>query len=371
VFGLLAVPGTNVLTSQGSGRFDVNFLTGQFNTSATLPEFGVVSGNNTGAGSLTGSGSLSSNAGSFSGTASYNGAGLTKYGTINGQFYGPSGQELGAVVSATGSDGSVISAAMVGMQNTTLTPVNLTLDQPVADQIFYTQNILLTKTPDTISPLAAYTSTISGNLTQYASGNVTISPGLSSLPNSTFTAADKVASSNANFTSYQQASGSRTISLDLYKTGSANTELALTYLSFGRWSASEPQPSTLDGAKMYFVYGMATNAAAILARTGSAHYSGVAYGSAINTATAAAYNVTGTSVFDVNFSQSTYTGSLALKGNGSAGSADFGSVGFASTLANGTATAASLTQGGTSVGTIMPGFYGPNGRKSAEPSKRR
>lgn len=254
----------------------------------------------------------------------------------------------------------------MGVQNASLTPANLSLTNPVVDQILGGNGALITNSPSYVPTFSVRADDVPMQLTETLTGSIKTVPGRSDLPYTTFTGADMVAPANPNFTSYSQTSSGQTTTLDLYKPGSGNTELALTYLSFGRWTLVQPNAMTNDGAQLYFTFGIATSPAAIAARTGSAHYVGVAYGAAVDTLTQK-YSVTGTSTFDVDFSHSTYTGGLALKGSGAAGITDFGNLGFSGTLTAGQSPVANLTANGTTVGSIAPGFYGPNGEEIGGP----
>lgn len=369
VFGLATTPGYEPVSFQGTGRFDVNFLTGVFSTSASTTETGLVSGNGiTGGGiGITGSGHLSSSDGTFSGTVGYGGQNAMGQGALAGHFYGPTGTELGATFSASGTDGSAASGAIVGLQNPSLAATNLGLTSLMADQLYYPKGVQFERVQPATSDAYAIAPFYASQAQQTVAGGFSVGSGAEFGPQ-VFAASDQVAASQPNFTSYQKTLNGQSATLDLYKSGAANTELALTYLSFGRWNASAPQnDGSIYNTSYYFVYGFPTAASAIAARTGTASYSGVAYGAAFNAATGAAYDVTGTSTFNVDFSHSTYSGALALKGSGSAGATNFGTFGFASTLSSGVVASANLTQGGGNVGTINPGFFGPAGEEIGGP----
>lgn len=369
VFGLATTPGYEPVAFQGTGRFDVNFLTGVFSTSASTTETGLVSNNGISGGGIgiTGSGHLSSNDGTFSGTVGYGGQNAKGQGALTGRFYGPTGTELGATFSASGTDGSAASGAIVGLQNPSLAASNLGLTSLVADQLYYVQGEELFLTKPATGNTTAFALPYASQAQQPLAGGFSVGTP-AAFGSQIFAASDQVAASQPNFTSYQKTLSGQSATLDLYKPGAANTELALTYLSFGRWNASAPQnDGSIYNITYYFTYGFRTDASAIAARTGTASYNGVAYGAAFNAATGAAYDVTGTSNFNVDFSHGTYSGGLALKGSGSAGATNFGTFGFASTLSSGAAVAANLTQGGSNVGTMNPGFFGPAGEEIGGP----
>lgn len=365
VFGLSTTPGYEPAAFSGTGRFDLDFGSGVFSAAASTTETGLVtdSGVSGGGIGITAAGQLSASDGSFTGTVGYGGFHANGVGTLAGRLYGPAGSELGAAFSASGADGSATTGAFIGLRDATLPAVNLTLTNLVADQLFYVKGAQLESGPD-----SAWTYVGVSQMNRTVAGTFSISPVTSDLPGGTFTVADQVPSSDANFTAYQKTIGGQVVSVDLYKPGSGNSELALSYLSLGRWGTTLPQGSTnMPDARYYFVYGLESDRAAIAARSGTAHYDGVAYGGARNTLTGAAYDVKGTSAFDVDFGHSTYSGSLALKGSGAAGSADFGSFAFASTLNAGYVLTADVTRAGATVGSIAPAFFGPSGQEIGAP----
>jgi hypothetical protein len=171
-----------------------------------------------------------------------------------------------------------------------------------------------------------------------------------------------VASSRPNFTTYQKAVRGAPTELDIYKVGSSNTELALTYTSFGIWSQGSTQPG-MELDQIFIPYGLATDVNVLLGMTGEGHYSGVAYGSAIDGAQLTRYDLTGTSSFDVNFSSHTFSGSFDLNGAGLNGAANrgFGTFDFSGTLWGQTVqdNEGTVTQAGASLGNINVQFNGP------------
>jgi hypothetical protein len=218
------------------------------------------------------------------------------------------------------------------------------MDNIVSDQTFTAQGAQFTGAVGTSATLGA------GTVELNPSGAITVSPaGLSSVA---LTSSDKVSSGNANFTAYD--SGGTQVSI--YKAGSSNTELALTYSTFGSWQG----PS---GGTSYFVYGLATDPAVIAARTGSANYTGVAYGTAINTATAVIASVNGTATFAVNFDMGGYSGSFGLKNS----STNYGTFNVSGTITSGTANVGGVTGVTAGSGTIAPAFFGPTGQEFGGP----
>jgi hypothetical protein len=183
------------------------------------------------------------------------------------------------------------------------------------------------------------------------------------LVSTNFTPADIVTSSMPNFTTYKTTVSGAPIELDIYKTGSSNTELALTYTDLGIWSEGAQQPTQVFNNYHYFVFGMPTPQAIISGQTGSAQYTGVVYGGAVDVTQMAQYNLTGTSSFDVNFSTQTLSGDLNLTGTrvGGGPTATFDNFTFAGAIpaSNSGTNALTITQDGVNVGQIQSQFFGP------------
>ncbi|WP_157132685.1 transferrin-binding protein-like solute binding protein [Novosphingobium nitrogenifigens] len=358
VVGLVTLPGTEARMFQGTGRLDVDFLDGILSTSATTTETGLASGAVIGGtGSLTGTGTLSSSANAFTGTVHYSGSGNSSSGTLSGRFYGPSAQELGAAFSSSGSDGSAASGAIWGIASPGTTPINLSVANPATDQTYAAAAAELDSTPSTGSS----TSLGTNPLAVTTAGDVTIGGGSSYLAQTTLANSDRVAATDTNFTSFQKTVNGATVALDMYRPG--NSELALTYMSFGRWRETPDAAAQGTSIYTYFVYGLTTDAATLAARTGTAHYAGVAYGTAFDSGTGTGNAVKGASAFDIDFNIGGYAGTIALKSS----STDYGTFNASGTLSSGMPAQGSLTgtKGGT--GQITPSFYGPAAQEFGGP----
>lgn len=357
-FGIASKPGQEPLAFQGHGTFSVDFGAGIFSAQASTTEMGLVSGSTTSGGGidLIAGGHLSSTDGTFSGNALYESSLGRAGGSLSGRFYGPVGQELGASFNAQGPDGLAVAGSFTGQADGSLTPDNLSLTNLSHEQLFYTR----------------YDGNLVGQLDWLNSETFTISPPTSDLYGGQFSINDKVASADPNFTTYRKTFtgtiGSEDVVLQLYKPGAGNTELALTYASFGHWSSSGSYGNA-QPQDQYFTYGLSTPAGLLAGKTGSGHYVGVVYGDAMN-GTGGHYDVHGTSQFDVNFGSQSYTGEMTMAGTSRSGSAgiDFGSYDFTGNLGsyNGS-TVADITRDGQKVGELTSQFYGPDGEEIAGP----
>ncbi len=213
--------------------------------------------------------------------------------------------------------------------------MNLTLTNVITPQSFgATGTILYVGKVDGQSDAQVRYYRAVGSFNDRLGGNFAYTPGISNLPGGEFTSASIVSSSDPNFTVYEKTFGDRGVRLELFKVGSANTQLALTYSTLGRWQSIERVGVWTTTRNQHFVYGLETPARLLAARTGTARYEGVVYGAGGNATTGAEYDVRGTSVFNVDFTHQTYAGDLTLNGRNNAGTVDFGRYDFAGRLAS-------------------------------------
>lgn len=376
VFGLETLPGSEPAIFQGRGRFDVDFMNGVFSTQTSVTRTGLISGNGIVGGGidLTGGGTLSASSGGFSGDIVYRSGGTQLGGQIAGRFYGPNAQEIGASFAGSASDGTSFNGSLTGQRDSTLTAANTSLAQLVTPQLFYADSTTLTvRSPrNGGAPAISDYPGLLGNgvsrsqFTDKTSGNVSFGPPSSNLAGGDYTVTS-IVTGDANFTTYNRTIASQPTKLELYKTGSANKELALTYASFGRYSTSvdsDPVQSEVD--RVFFVYGFNTPSGLFANRTGTASYAGVAYGAGADPS-GALLDVTGTTQMTVDFGSQSLSGNLALAGRNNAASIDYGAFAFSGKLfsyqSQGTATIART--GGSSIGSMLVNFYGPSGNEAA------
>ena len=368
VFGLANTPGYEARQFQGQGTFSVDFGAGIFTASSYLSEKELISGSGVVGGGiqLDASGRLSTANGTFAGNILYGGYHGRIPGQLSGRFYGPAGEELGASFSGqNAATGASVTGSFTGQRNPTAKPANLSLINLTQEQLFYVPFALLTTSRvDGRSDLQVSTYTTIGQLNRLNDETFSYGPGLSNLPGGTYTINDKIASSDPNFIAYRKMFNGQEVMLELYRPGSGNSELALTYASMGRWSSSSRAGVVASTDRVYFAYGLPTADGLMAAKTGTGRYDGVAYGAGANRDTGATYDVKGTSRFDVDFSSQRYSGALALKGTGTNGAAsvDFGRYEFTGQMgSSGTLGTAGLSANGTRAGEISSRFYGPDG----------
>jgi hypothetical protein len=354
IFGLLTAPGEEPTSMQGRGQFSVDFSRGLFSADGTFDQLGLVTGSQTTGGGLElhAGGELGSG-GTFGGNAWVGSTLGHGGGSIAGRFFGPNGEEVGASFEASDkASGFAAVGSFVGQGDASLTPVNQTLTGLTHEQLFYTR----------------YGQYAVGSLKWINSETFDFGGYSSDMGGGRFTVADKVASADPNFTSYKKhitdGYGEQDVALQLYKPGTANTELALTYASFGHWAGTRAG-QTQDS---FFTYGFTTGQYFLAARTGTAHYEGVAYGAGLNSDATASFDVTGTSDFDVDFSSETFVGGLTLAGleRGSGRSVTFGDFDVDGPFsAAGAILTGDVRKSGASLGAFYAQFFGPDGQELA------
>jgi hypothetical protein len=369
VFGLSAAPGREGYTFQGRGLFSTDFAAGVFSAQSYVTQRSLVSDNGVSGGGIEiqTAGRIASN-GTFAGNILFGGTDGQVPGTLSGRLYGPNGEELGASFSVSGSS---MAGSFTGVRTTASQPVNLTLTNLTREQLFYanTGELSITRFQGEDRLNAYARSDGGGQITRQNSETFTYGPPSSLYPGGQFTVNDRVAGTDPNFIAYRKNINGQQVSLEMYRPGSANTELALTYTSLVRWSSVAPQNGvTTEEGRLFSAYGLRTPTGLLAARTSTGRYEGVAYGAAANAVTGAQWDVRGTSKFDVDFGTQRFTGGLALRGTGLNGAAavDFGTLdtsGSISSYSGGFE--GGLSRSGVDVGQIRLGFYGPDGEELA------
>ncbi|MEO7691911.1 MAG: transferrin-binding protein-like solute binding protein [Sphingomonas sp.] len=360
--GFVTTPGKAPRAFTGAGTFNVDFGLALFSAQTSVTEYDLTSSETLTGGGLEFSarGHLGSGNG-FTGNFTYSGRDTTVSGTIGGRFYGPGAEEMGASFSADNAAGAAVTGSLTGKRDASVLPVNLALTNVVADQLFYASEseVILGRGPN--PPGASHGI---GQFTLRADGGLSIIGPTSSIDYAIYTVADRVNDPRANFITYQKTINGIPTQISLYRPGSANSELALTYTSFVDWSTSTSNNYGAVPVHLFFSYGIETERSLLARRTGTASYAGIAYGVGVRN-DGLNYDVRGTSHFDVDFSTQHFTGSLALNGTPKDGSAatDFGAWTFANPLSAGMMVESALSHAGAGFGGISPRFYGPDGEE--------
>lgn len=328
VIGVLApASGAAPYGMGGNGTMTVDFAAGQLVGSGNVSlvdsltgqtiEFGTAISLN---GSITSSKTLS---GSFV----YDPNGSRYVGGLAGRFYGPAADEFGASVWGTAQNQAfpgALSAALIGRKGTSGPGSNLSLLSLSSDQTFYAKgaHILIYVDPATgkvinssVQEVSQFTGagSIGPQLDYKASTNTwTITDNYQgSNGTGSYGPSQQLASqSDARFTEYRSVSGANTSVFRLYKPGSGNPEVALTYASYGIWDQLQNPAS--DGLnhnfRTYFTYGIQSTA---FPRSGTAAYSGLIAGQAGSTIRDSdPYDVTGNFAFTFDFGADNISGSF-------------------------------------------------------------
>lgn len=368
------------LALAGEGTLQTDFLNGQVTSTGTMRMLST-DGSVMGTSAFNGFGMLSSSANAFNGNFLFDYRGRFT-GAMQGRFYGPLGQEVGASWSAQNPEGRVAVGTLLGRRDPNNPGVNQTLINLRLSQSFKTDFASIGYHRSADGKVGAVPSNVMGPTLptndagnsdfayDAATGRYTHSRSFNGnvIDRATFGPEHKVTGeTNARVTVYQMpGANGATERLVLYNPGAGNTELALTYVSYGRLlrtRATESNGST-PISETLFAWGLRTDQAT-MPRSGTGRYEGVVIGKAAGMAVGAAiYDLTGTSIFDMDFARSVFTGSLALLGRDGAGaSRDFGSFAFANgvySVSPGlSATIRDRPENVFGVGRFEGAFYGP------------
>lgn len=362
VLGMLTAPGVEAARFDGKGNFDVDFALGLFSGSADIETYGFTTGEaRPGRPRLQISGAVGSG-NNFSGNIRWSEAATVLSGAIDGLFFGPGAEEIGAAFYAT--DGtSVLTGALIGQRGMSATQTLVGLS---SNQQLWGQKAEIRRTATTSGQQYPYTANAwqgSGPLVKIGANGVTDLKNVSqAFPVQSFmTSSGVLDASRDNFQTYKKNDGaSRTFqTISYYKMGNANTELALTYTSYASWEFRQENNAGYTSNIQHIVFGNETPAYLLAARTGSANYAGVVYGDAGSTKNGP-YSVTGTSSFAVDFSNASYSGALNISGAQGSSTRNFGTWSFNGNAVGGVLAPASFDGG---LNFISPKFYGPDAQE--------
>ena len=119
LLGVIASNGSvlGVHAIRGSGTLDVNFANGNITTSGNINASPLPGGGYAAPGSFMGTATLSSSANAFAGTLRLSES-EPFTGPLNGRFYGPAANEVGAAFSGTGQNFGVVAGTIIGPAGT-------------------------------------------------------------------------------------------------------------------------------------------------------------------------------------------------------------------------------------------------------------
>ena len=280
-------------------------------------------------------------------------------GTFDGQFFGPAADEVGAAFYGTGTlPGSAIVGTFMGRRGGTAT--NTSLLNPSVDQSFplVVTDLFLAEAISDGRPLDFFMpSTSAGTLDYDADAQAYSIKGLV-IADLAFAAASRSISPDGRFIRYDNGDGH---SLVLYRPGSGNPELQLSYASFGVFERTfdEPAFDRRGSGFDYFAFGIPT---AAMPLSGTGTYSGVLYGQGVGTAH---YDLSGRANFSVNFAGGGLTGGLSITGveRQFDRTVNFGDFAFTGSIDRRVATLTASSDSG--FGRLDGGFFGPNATEFA------
>ena len=177
----------------------------------------------------------------------------------------------------------------------------------------------------------------------------------------TFAPADATSSDGA-FKYYGKTVGTSVESLKLFKSATANSRLALTYVTYGIWSTSQDGFATNHFLSRFATTGVQT-VASTMPRTGSATYTGIADGAAA--IGGHAYRLVGsTGTLTADFATGVVKTTLTLNGNADVssdtpGTTALGTLEGLAQIGFGTSKYTGTIKGMGLDGSIGGGFYGP------------
>ncbi|PVX30227.1 hypothetical protein DD559_13535 [Sphingomonas pokkalii] len=339
---LVGALGFGVLESLvGSGSLQVDFATGQLVTSGTVRQVANDSGTVVTSSSFTGQAQLSGSANAFAGSFAFSGGDLA--GALQGRFYGPAAEEVGAAFTASNADGRAASGVLIGRQSGSQLG-NATLANLTASQVFGSE-----------------TATIKANYTEATGAAAMLAS----------TAQALVVSYNAAAGSYTVIAGPRSTLFTTGGTGGGADQLtldalgAMRYVRAARWVTTTSTGGITSKTIDAFAFGLKT-ADSALPRTGSASYAVTLAGALVDASQPGPLALSGSGTLSANFA----TGAIATSGTATASFTDSAN---ATTSTNGSftgsatlASAANAFSGSLTVdvlgsygGALTGHFYGP------------
>ncbi|UYY79079.1 transferrin-binding protein-like solute binding protein [Sphingomonas sp. R1] len=277
----------------GNGTLQVNFLTGAIVTSGTVNEVSTSTGATITSSIFTGLAQLAAASNAFSGIFAFSGGELE--GVLNGRFYGPAAQEVGASWSASNSDGRAAAGVLIGRQSGAQTG-NASLASLTASQIFAGETATLAANYDETSGALTGAATAGQPvIVSYdaASGNYTVIAG----------------SRSGVFPATPSAGAVDQLTLDALN--------GLRYVRAGRWATTTSSNGVSTSMIDAFTFGMATSLAA-LPRTGSASYAVTLAGALVDASKPGPFALSGSGTLTADFA----SGAIATTGTATASYTD-------------------------------------------------
>ncbi|HEY1125226.1 MAG TPA: transferrin-binding protein-like solute binding protein [Sphingobium sp.] len=292
----------------GSGTMQVDFAGSKLSSTGVLTTIDTATGVILSLGVYYGSAQLSSTTNAFTGTFAMD-DGTRFTGGWKGRFYGPANEEVGAAWYISSTGGEYASGYLLGRSDNTLTAYNTSIAPLQFSETFAARysELAFHDNGNGTAPSGSAVQRSDGTMRYDAGTGAYTFTDTGSTTSTLFPAASQNAgASSSSFAVYDVVSGGTSYRLTLLKPGASNPTIQLSYTSFGRWQ--QAQNGVTDAKDRWFAWGVRTNAFQI--PTGTGHYDGILVGKGTTDQGGAAYDLTGTSAFDVNFGAATFTGSL-------------------------------------------------------------
>lgn len=261
---------SNRMDFNGPGSLTVNFATGALGLRGTLDyqEHYSLAGRQrmTATGTITGTGRLAAATDHFSGRVDVEGVG-NYGGTFDGQFFGPAANEVGGTFAASDPAGGSLAGLFTGATDAAgglAFEGLLGLSAPATFSGVAQQGVSVDQSDVTIDPTAGTTRfNVTNNM------DVTWGPG------------DIIAAkSDPAQTYYERVDATQTTSGYIFKSGTSNAKLALSYVSFAEVDQDHRSTNFPAHYRYFIPFGTATSAS-LMPRLGKATYSGVVAGDGV------------------------------------------------------------------------------------------
>ncbi|WP_428332617.1 transferrin-binding protein-like solute binding protein [Novosphingobium sp.] len=312
----------NLLNFNGTGTLTADFSAGTLTAGSAVSYLptGSLSPTAVATGNFAATGTISATANALTGTVTLDGLGSAYSGPLNGQFYGPGAQELGAAFSASSASGTA--SGFFTAQNTNPAGSLATLQTATSFDVNASQasqacNCLIPQSTRGSSVVSFNPTYPEANIyalsevSVYSSGSeinfVVGRPGQPFLSNLEFNESSGSLQQLANAfgTGYTAA-----YDLKLFNPTPSNPVLVLTYTSFADLTTTETFQGQTYVGRYFIPFGIETTPSQ-MPTTGSANYSGIVYGE--GSLNGGSYNNTlsGTSMLSANFA----TGAITATAN--------------------------------------------------------
>lgn len=299
--------GLNALS--GDGQVQINFLSGGIVGNGSMRETFT-----DGSGFFTSSnwfynGTLSATQNKFSGNVTIDAASTAALtGIGQGRLYGPNAQEIGLAFNATNSAGEAAVGTIIGRQsatefigkNSSLTNLQFSEDFARSTMGYRTQTI-----PNTSTAVETWQTSWQEQIGYRSSNNSYVVLQAGAPLGGSFGSSDINSSkTNNRYVTYEKQDGAKQYSLVIYRPGSGNDELALTYASFAHFTQTTPPEGVVQNTQnysSYIAFGTQTPEANI-PKSGTANYTGIMKGEAYQSAAGLpTHSVNGTAVLIYDF----------------------------------------------------------------------